>query len=306
MMHTDIQKQSWIEKLPDTVQPYIYLMRLDRPIGIWLLLLPGWWSILLAGQSVSASFSTVLYVLLAFLLGAIAMRGAGCVINDLWDKNIDMQVERTAKRPLAAGDLTSMQAIQLLLGLLFFGFVILITLSEMTIILGLLTIPMIISYPLFKRFTYWPQVALGLTFNFGALMGWSAISGDVSWAAFCLYVSCFFWTIGYDTVYAHQDKEDDAIVGVKSTALKLGDASKKWVSGFYGTAFVFLLLAFLLAQVSIIAYLGLMAVAAHMVWQMRVWELDDPASGLRVFKSNRDLGFIVLCAIILGYVNLGF
>ncbi|MBL4804076.1 MAG: 4-hydroxybenzoate octaprenyltransferase [Alphaproteobacteria bacterium] len=302
-MHTDIRKQDWIEKLPDTVQPYIYLMRLDRPIGIWLLLFPGWWSILLASHSSMVSMGSIIYALVVFFIGAVVMRGAGCIINDLWDKNIDLKVERTAGRPLASGALTSIQAIQLLVGLLFAGFTILITLSGTTIVLGILTIPMIISYPLFKRFTYWPQAALGLTFNFGALMGWTAITGGLAWAPFAMYVGCFFWTMGYDTIYAHQDREDDAIVGVKSTALKFGDDSKKWVSGFYAAAFLFFLLAFYLAGVGFVGLLMLGAVGGHFFWQIKQWHLDSNSSALRMFKSNRDLGFVMLAVILSGYIG---
>ncbi len=302
-MHTDIRNQDWIAKLPDNIQPYIYLMRLDRPIGIWLLLLPGLWSILMAAQGYPVSFGTVLYVVAAFFVGAIVMRGAGCVINDLWDKNIDVQVERTAKRPLASGALNSLQALQLLGALLFIGFVILISLNGVTVVLGLITIPLIVSYPLFKRITYWPQAALGLTFNFGALMGWSAIAGELSWAAALLYVGCFFWTIGYDTIYAHQDKEDDAIVGVKSTALKFGEDSKKWVSGFYGAAFFCIAVSFFLAGLGLLSFVGLAAIAAHLFWQIKFWDLDDHDSSLKMFKSNRDLGGIVLVAILLGFIS---
>ncbi len=255
----------------------------------------------MAGHYVTVSATSLVYTLVVFLIGAVAMRGAGCIINDLWDKNIDMQVERTAGRPLAAGTLKTMQAVYLLLALLFLGFVILITLGEMTIILGLLTIPMIISYPLFKRVTYWPQAMLGLTFNFGALMGWTAITGELSWAAFALYIGCLFWTIGYDTVYAHQDKEDDVLVGVKSTALKFGDNSKRWVGGLYAAAFTCILGALYLADMGVPTYLGALVIAAHLAWQVKYWEPDNASSSLKTFKSNRDLGAIVLVIILLGY-----
>lgn len=290
--HTDIKRLLWIEQiLPAFLRPYAYLMRLDRPIGIWLLLLPGWWSIFLA----SGGFAKVTFwgwaCLMLFWMGAIIMRGAGCVINDLWDRDLDKMVERTQSRPIASGQVTPRMAFAFLALLLLLGMLILLCFDRTTFILGLVTLPLIATYPLMKRITWWPQAFLGLTFNFGALMGWSAIHGGLSAAPFILYLGAIFWTIGYDTIYAHQDKEDDALAGIKSTARLFAGHSKKWIIGLYG--------AFLLCLGIVLAINGgnliwLALPAAHMIWQIYIWNPDDHASSLRVFKSNRDLGFLVL------------
>ena len=226
------------------------------------------------------------------------MRAAGCVINDVWDRNLDKAVERTSVRPLASGDLSVSQAAMFLGVLLFIGFCILISLSGTAILLGLLTIPMIAVYPLVKRFSYWPQAMLGLTFNFGALMGWAAVMDDMALQAVLLYMAAFFWTLGYDTVYAHQDKDDDAVVGIKSTALKFGDESKKWIGGFYGAMLFCLSLSLALSPTNLIALPGLALIGAHLFWQISNWDMDDPASSLQTFKSNRDLGVLVLIVIL--------
>ena len=296
-MYTDLRELNWIGGVPEKFHPYIYLARLDRPIGIWLLLLPGWWAILLAASQLSGVTFKAFILLMVFAIGAVVMRAAGCVINDLWDRKLDSQVERTQNRPLASGDLSVSQAMVFLAGLLFIGFCILILMNPATVLLGLLTIPLIIAYPLTKRFTYWPQAVLGLTFNFGALMGWTAVMGSLSFQAFFLYVAAFFWTLGYDTIYAHQDKEDDALVGVKSTALKFGEDSKKWVSGFYAAMLLSFALALTLSSANLLALPGLAFIAAHLFWQIGRWDPEDQASCLKIFKSNRDLGFVVLAVI---------
>lgn len=217
--HTDIKKLVWIEqKLPEQARPYAYLMRIDRPIGIWLLLIPGIWGIAAA----SPGFPSI-YTCILFLIGSVLMRGAGCVINDLWDKDLDKKVERTANRPLASGAITEKNAKIFLATLLLLSFFILIQFNSTTIILGFASIPLIAMYPLMKRYTYWPQIMLGITFNMSVLMGYSAVTGETSSTAILLYLGAIFWTIGYDTIYAHQDKEDDALIGIKSTALKFGD-----------------------------------------------------------------------------------
>lgn len=296
-MYTDLRYLEWIEKLPERYKPYIYLARVDRPIGVWLLLLPAWWGILLASLHLSGFTFKILWLFLLFFIGAVVMRAAGCVINDLWDRKIDAEVERTSVRPLASGDVSVQQALVFLGILLSIGFCILIMLNGTTILLGLLSLPLVVIYPFMKRVTFWPQAFLGLTFNFGALMGWSAVMDGVSLQAVLMYVGCFFWTLGYDTIYAHQDKEDDALVGVKSTALKFGSDSKLWVSGFYSAMLLSFAVALALSPVNMLALPGLAAVAAHLFWQIGRWDMDDQASSLAVFKSNRDLGFLVLLII---------
>lgn len=296
-MFTDLRNLNWVERLPDKYQPYVYLARLDRPIGVWLLLLPGWWSIALASAHLSGVTFRVCGLFLLFFIGAVVMRAAGCVINDLWDRKIDAEVERTSVRPLASGTVSVGQALVFLAGLLSIGFVILILLNGMTILLGLLSLPLVAIYPFMKRITFWPQAFLGLTFNFGALMGWSAVMDGVGLQAFMLYLAGFFWTLGYDTIYAHQDKEDDALVGVKSTALKFGVKSKEWVSVFYAFMLVCLSLALTFSAANVLALPCLALVAAHLFWQIGRWDMDDPASSLKIFKANRDLGFLILMTI---------
>lgn len=219
-----------VKQLKKSTIPYGQLMRLDRPIGTFLLYWPCAWSI---GLSSSPGSWPDLYMLGLFATGAFIMRGAGCTINDLWDKNIDKQVERTRSRPLASGVIKHIDAIYFLGGQLALGLLVLLELNFNSIILGISSVALVIAYPLMKRITYWPQLILGMAFNWGALLGWCATQGSVDWAA-CLplYLSGICWTIVYDTIYAHQDKKDDLAIGVKSTALRFGDNTKIWLSGF--------------------------------------------------------------------------
>lgn len=275
-------------------------MRLDRPIGWWLLLLPGWWAIVLASGGVQTMDGRSWYFIAAFLIGAIVMRGAGCVVNDIWDRDLDKMVERTRGRPLASGAVSVKRAALFLGALLLMGAAILLSMNGLTIILGLASLPLIALYPAMKRITYWPQLFLGITFNFGALMGWSAVNGSLSLAPLCLYLGGIFWTIGYDTIYAHQDKEDDALAGIKSTALKFGAQSKLWVSGFYGAAFVMFLLAVLLAKgISVMALAAMLLPALHMVWQIARWQPDNQDNSLAIFKSNRVFGVLLLAVCLI-------
>ena len=293
--YTDIKSQTWFQRiLPEKLWPYAYLMRLDRPIGWWLLLLPGWWSIVMASGGLFGMgvYSWILMVL--FLIGAVVMRGAGCVINDLWDRELDKKVERTRARPLASGAVSVKQAVLFLGGLLLTGFIILVFMNPQTIILGIVVLPLIIMYPSMKRITYWPQAFLGITFNFGALMGWCAVAGGIDVAAVLLYIGGMCWTIGYDTIYAHQDKEDDIMAGIKSTALKFGTASKLWVGGFYTLAFLFFAEAYLLVQGINWTAALLVLPAAHLAWQLWRWDMDDQENSLVIFKSNRVFGLLFL------------
>lgn len=295
MTHTDINSKGWLARLPASWQPFAVLMRLDRPIGTWLLLLPGWWTIALGSGGWATMNVHDAWVLVLFGVGAVVMRGAGCVINDLWDRDFDRAVARTKLRPLASGTVSVKQALGFLALLLLMGLGILVQLPFVAILLGILTLPLIVSYPLMKRVTWWPQFFLGITFNFGALMGWAAVTGVVSLPAVLIYIGGILWTLGYDTIYAHQDKDDDALIGVRSTARKFGAASKTWVAGFYAGAFVLMALGFLIGGVGLSGVL-LLAGAAHLVWQVRAWDMNDPASSLRFFKSNRDFGLILLLA----------
>lgn len=298
--HTDIKSNSWIVRfLPARVQPYTFLMRLDRPIGTWLLLLPGWWAIMLAAGGGPGIYYYVFKTWLLFGIGAVIMRGAGCIVNDLWDRKLDQSVGRTQLRPLAAGTVGVKQAFVLLAVLLGLGLIILLQMSLVTVLLGFIVIPLIVLYPLMKRWTWWPQAFLGITFNFGALMGWGAINDVVSPAALVLYAAGFFWTLGYDTIYAHQDKEDDMRAGIRSTALLFGENSVNWVTIFYVLTMLLLLAAFWVAQAGAISLLLLVPPALHLVWQVKSWNVNDPENSLAIFRSNRDFGLLVVIAAIL-------
>lgn len=301
--HTDIKSDGWVSRfLPAFLRPYALLMRLDRPIGTWLLLLPGWWGIVLAsGGLLHGSWLAQRHewiTLALFAAGAVIMRGAGCIINDLWDRDLDKGVARTAQRPLASGMISTKAALIFLFILLGLGLCILLQLSLVAICLGFLSLPFIIAYPLMKRITWWPQAFLGLTFNFGALMGWSAVTGALAWPAFLLYAAGFFWTLGYDTIYADQDLEDDASMGIKSSTRRLGKKAKPFVAGCYAVCWILLILAIALAGGRAVVILPLLAGLAHMVWQLKNWDRADPASALKVFRSNRDFGLLILLAVV--------
>ena len=302
--HTDLVAGGWIDrKLPPGLRPYAYLMRLDRPVGIWLLLLPGWWGIMAATRGVTGLGLYSAYVLILFALGAVIMRGAGCIINDLWDRDIDARVERTKTRPLASGALSKMQAFACLGLLLWLGLIILVQLSGAAIWYGIYALVLVALYPLAKRVTWYPQAMLGLTFNMGVPMGYAAIAGAADGAAWCLYLGAFFWTLGYDTIYAWQDREDDIGIGVKSTAVKFGDKSPYFVFGFYMAACLLWFAASFLLQASWVFYPVWAVAAFHLLVQLHRWKLADPESALRVFRSNRDAGIIIFLAFALGFMG---
>lgn len=298
MGFTDIHRDGIIKNLPNSWRPYALLMRLDRPIGWWLLLLPGWWGIALAAGGVDSMSGYQYYLLVLFLIGAIVMRGAGCVVNDLWDRDLDAQVERTMGRPLASGEVKIWQAAIQLFILCFLGLIVLVQTSALTIWLGLGSTLLIVAYPYMKRITWWPQAFLGLTFNFGALMGWSSVTGSLGWEALLLYVGAFFWTLGYDTVYAHQDKEDDQMIGIKSTALLFGDRSKKMVGLCYAVSWLLISIAAFAAGASVLS-LGLLVLPGlHMVLQILTWDMDSQPSSLKTFKSNQICGLLFFAAFL--------
>lgn len=293
--HTDITTPEWFEALPPKARPYALLMRLDRPIGTWLLLLPGWWAL-----SLSGSTDLLLYVL--FSVGAIIMRGAGCVVNDLWDRDFDARVVRTQNRPLVTGAVSQKQAFVFLAGLLACGAAILFAMSGAAIALGILSLFFIVAYPLMKRITWWPQAFLGLTFNFGALMGWAASTGTLAPAALLLYAGGIAWTLGYDTIYAHQDRDDDALIGIRSTARLFGARSKQWIAGFYGLALIGFAASFALAGIGIIGLSLLIVPVCHFAWQVWRWDMNTPTSSLRMFRANRDLGLWMWLVIIVAKI----
>ncbi|GAB3128771.1 4-hydroxybenzoate octaprenyltransferase [Novispirillum itersonii subsp. nipponicum] len=299
----DMPTDGWIDRiLPEAWRPYCKLMRLDRPIGVWLLLFPCWWSTTLAAAVEDVGPLEWLSLIVLFGIGATVMRGAGCVINDIFDRDIDRQVARTAARPLASGALSLRQAAVFLVALLLIGLLVLLSLSKMAVLVGIGSVPMFAVYPLMKRITHWPQAWLGLTFNWGALVGWAAITGTVGLPALLLFVGGLFWTLGYDTIYAHQDREDDLAVGVKSSALALGRHTRAVVGVFYLLAWGLFTAAGALAGLHLGFYLVMLAALGHFVWQVLVLDIDHGPTCLRLFKSNKTFGWIMLLAIVAGQV----
>ncbi|MDE8342563.1 MAG: 4-hydroxybenzoate octaprenyltransferase [Acidocella sp.] len=293
--HTDIVVTGWVARLPARWRPYVLLARLDRPIGIWLLLLPGVWSI-----GMTARGMRLPWLLALFGLGAVVMRGAGCLINDMWDRELDRKVARTAGRPLAAGLVSLRQALAFLTLLLAVGLLILLRLNRVAIWLGVLSLLPVALYPLAKRVTWWPQAMLGLTFSWGAPMGYAAGAGRLAPAAWALYAAAFFWILGYDTIYAHQDREDDALAGIRSTARRFAHASQRFVGICYAAMLGCLLLAGWQAELSGAFLLFLSAAAALLARQVVLLDINDPARCLSLFKSNREVGLLVGLAVLAG------
>jgi 4-hydroxybenzoate polyprenyltransferase len=305
----DAPSGHWVYKiLPRAVWPYAQLARWDRPIGWELLLWPCWWSAALAASAYArpgdplASLLPSLWTLLLFLIGAIAMRGAGCTYNDLVDEGIDNQVERTRSRPLPSGQVSRRQAWAFLVAQALAGLVVLLQFNGFAVGLGIASLGVVAVYPFMKRMTNWPQFVLGLAFSWGALMGWAAEFGDMDGPAVLLYAGSILWVIGYDTIYAHQDKEDDAIVGVRSTARLFGDNTKSWLVALYGGALMCFALAFSAAQAPVVALAGLIAAGVHMARQIMVLDIDNPDQCLRLFKSNNIVGWLIFAGLIGGAV----
>jgi 4-hydroxybenzoate polyprenyltransferase len=294
---SDILSGDWVERrLPAALRPYARLARLDRPIGTWLLLLPGWWGIALASPSWPS-----LRLLLLFAIGAVAMRGAGCTINDIADRDLDGLVARTRRRPLPSGAVSLKQAFLFLFCELALGAAVLVSLNRASRLLALPVLGLIASYPYMKRITYWPQVFLGLNFNWGALLGWTAVAGALASPAVLLYEGGIFWTIGYDTIYAHQDKEDDARIGIKSSALALGERTRPWLFFFYGSAVAFWAAAGYAAGLGPLYWAALFLSSLHLGLQAARVSLGDPGDCLKKFRSNRDLGWLLFAGIIAGH-----
>jgi 4-hydroxybenzoate polyprenyltransferase len=286
---------NWVDRrAPAALRPYFRLSRFDRPIGAWLLLLPCWWSVGLADIHAGRPVNIVHVIL--FFVGAFVMRGAGCTWNDLVDRDLDGSVERTRSRPIPSGQV-SVKAAAAFMGLqALVGLAVLLMFNRFTVVLGIASLAIVAVYPFMKRFTYWPQVGLGLAFSWGALMGWPAEFGRLDLPAYLLYAGSISWVIGYDTIYAHQDREDDALIGIKSTALLFGQRTKPMLALFFSVAVVLIGAAGWRAGAGPIFALGLAAFAAHLVWQIVRLDIDDPALCLAVFKSNRDAGLILFAA----------
>ena len=286
---------NWVDGLaPEWTRPYLRLARLDRPIGSWLLLLPCWWSVGLA--AVAAREQVDLWHVVLFFIGAFAMRGAGCTWNDIVDRDLDAQVERTRSRPIPSGQVSVRAAAVFLVLQALVGLAVLLQFNRFAVAVGIASLAVVAVYPFMKRFTHWAQIGLGLAFSWGALMGWAAAFGRLDPPAYLLYAGAIAWVIGYDTIYAHQDREDDALIGLKSTALLFGDHTKPVLAAFYAAAVVLIALAGWSAGGGLVLALGLVAFAAHLAWQIARLDIGDPANCLAVFKSNRDAGLILFLA----------
>ena len=292
---------NWVDTYaPARTRPFLRLSRADRPIGTWLLLLPCWWGLLLAMLHTGRASLFDLWIAIGCALGAFLMRGAGCTWNDITDRDIDGKVERTANRPIPSGQVGVRKALVWMALQSFVSLLILLTFNTNAILLGIAALLPVAIYPFAKRFTWWPQVFLGLAFNWGALLAWTAHTGTLGWPAVALYLAGIAWTLFYDTIYAHQDTEDDALIGVKSTARLFGDATPLWLRYFMVATVCLLGLAVVLAGIGtnvlalVVALGGPWAMGWHLAWQQRSFDADDSANLLTLFRSNRDAGLIPL------------
>src|SRR5882757_7044378 len=289
---------NWVDtRAPQWSRPYLRLSRLDRPIGSWLLLMPCWWSAALAA-GVIRDAGQLPFIIVLFFVGAFVMRGAGCTWNDITDRDLDAKVERTRSRPIPAGQVSVPQALAFLVAQALIGLAVLLQFNRFAIMTGIASLIIVVVYPFMKRITWWPQVVLGLAFSWGALMGFAVILERIDLTALTLYLGSIAWVIGYDTIYAHQDAEDDALIGIKSTARLFGAATYRALSVFYSLAVVLIGAALVLGGARWPAWIGLVAFAAHLVWQIRRLDISDPALCLRVFKSNRDAGLLLFAGLL--------
>ncbi len=296
--HTDIVAEGWVARLPASWRAYALLARADRPIGAWLLFLPGLWGILLARPAPGMA----LRLALLFAVGSVVMRAAGCVVNDLWDRDIDRRVARTAGRPLASGALRPRDALVFLACLLTIGLGVLLQLPPLAQALGAASLVLVGLYPLAKRITWWPQLVMGFTFGFGAPLGYAAAASriDTAWAV--LYAAAILWDLGFDTIYAHQDREDDALAGVKSTARLFGERTRPFLAACYGLALLALAGAGWLAGLGGWFWPSLVIAGLLMGWQVGRLDIHDPGGCLRLFRLNRETGLAVAAAILAGWL----
>ncbi len=300
----DAAHDNWVDRLaPAATRPYLRLSRADRPIGTWLLLLPCWWGLLLAAAADPAGPGWFdLWIATGCAVGAFLMRGAGCTWNDLTDRDIDAQVARTRSRPLPSGQVTPRQAAAWMIAQALAAFLILLSFPPLAIGLGVASLALVAIYPFAKRFTWWPQVFLGLAFNWGALLAWAAHARDLTAAPVLLYASGIAWTLFYDTIYAHQDREDDALIGVRSTALLFGAHTHRWLAGFLVAASALAALSVLAAHLPpparIAALAGVLGFAAHLGRQLSRLDIDDGERCLALFRSNRDAGLLLAAGLL--------
>jgi 4-hydroxybenzoate polyprenyltransferase len=308
----DAPRKNWVDRFaPQKLRPWLRLMRADRPIGVWLLLWPCWWSVALASRAeayylplrdIEWVIRNPIMLLVLFAIGAFAMRSAGCIYNDILDRDIDAKVARTQGRPLASGQISVKAAIALIVGLCLIGLAVLLQFNLFAICLGFASVGIVLIYPLMKRVTFWPQAFLGLAFSWGALMGWAAIFGSLALAPVILYGAAVAWTIGYDTIYAHQDKEDDEVIGLKSTALRFGEHTPRWLSLFYGITWGGLAFSGWLAGAGLWFFIGMIFAGAHLIWQIATLDINNGQNCLDRFRSNHGFGAIVFFALVLDVI----
>ncbi len=298
----DARAGNWVERYaPMGARPYLRLMRADRPIGTWLLLIPCWWGLTLGLAATSdAGISPARAVQLAalFALGAFVMRGAGCAYNDIVDRDIDAKVARTSGRPLPAGQISVKAAWVFLAALCLVGLAVLVQLNAAAIAIGMASLALVAAYPFAKRITWWPQAFLGLTFNWGVLVAFAAVAGELTPAAGLIYLAGIFWTLGYDTIYAHQDRDDDALIGVKSTARLFGARTRLMVALFYALTIALFGFGLLLTGASWLAA-ALAFPAAHFAWQVKTLDIANPAQCLALFRSNREAGLLLALPLLI-------
>jgi 4-hydroxybenzoate polyprenyltransferase len=299
----DAVRGHWADRwAPVGLRPYLRLARIERPIGWWLLLLPCWWSAALAAIVEGWPWPNPFHCLL-FLIGAVAMRGAGCTYNDIVDRDLDMRVERTRQRPLPSGQVSLKGALAFLGLQALVGLLVLLRFNGFAIATGFASLGVVALYPFMKRFFWMPQIVLGLAFSWGALMGWAAVFGSLSLAPILLYLASVAWVVGYDTIYALQDIEDDEIAGIKSSARFFGERVKTGVGLCYGLTIILMAAAFLQAGVGMLSFIGLGLFALHLGWQAARIDRSDGAGALRLFRSNRDAGLILFAAMVIDALN---
>ena len=291
---------SWVDRVAPSLQPWLRLMRLDRPIGTWLLFWPSVFGLVLGAMADDRPFDEGhdLFLVVLFAIGAVVMRGAGCTYNDIIDRDIDAKVARTRGRPIPSGAITVRDAWVFLAAQCLVGLLVLVQLNKFAIVVGAASLALVLAYPFMKRITWWPQAWLGLTFNWGALLGFAAQTERFDWADAALYAGLVFWTLGYDTIYANQDKEDDALVGVKSTARLFGAKSRDWILGFYAAAFALILAAGYMDHAGWPLTPLMLLAGAHLLWQVQRLKTDDPDRCLFLFRANRDTGAIIALAFL--------
>ena len=294
----DQTTNTWVDRLPPArLRPFLRLARLDRLIGTWLLLFPCWWAVSLAAVA-DRRPTPDLWFLFLFMTGAFLMRGSGCAYNDYIDRDIDGKVARTASRPIPSGEVSPNHALTFAVLLSCLAFLVLIQFNWFTVELGIASLVLVAIYPFMKRVTDWPQVVLGLAFNWGALVGWTAVKGSIGWPAILLYAGSVCWTVGYDTIYAHQDKDDDRAIGLKSTALRFGDNTPSWIGAFYAAAVVLWLAAGFVAGAHLIFVTAVVLVSLQLSWQVVTLEPNDAGNCLRRFRSNRDVGIALFLGLV--------